>query len=105
MELIHARPMGDFVGQHTPQRRIKNRCPVCGGPKNQKATTCIACRPVKQVSRDADTMDNHHRWNAALEAGWTEGQLMEMRPNIPTWEQIIERDPGVVIERWWNSGA
>jgi hypothetical protein len=95
--------MGQFIGEHEPKRgNYRERCPDCGGIKSKRAITCVVCRPVKQVERDAEAMDRHRRWSAALEAGWTEGELIHMRPNIPTWEQILARNPQVIIERWFR---
>ncbi len=105
-EIVHVHTMGSgFVGGQDPQWNHVDRCPGCGSIKSKAAKLCVSCTPRPQVKRDAETMDNHHRWEAALQAGWTEGELMAMRPTIPTWEQILMQSPTVVIERWYNAGA
>ena len=91
-----------FVNAQEPSWNHTDTCPSCGGIKNNSARTCISCSPRRKVRRSGDARDRHHRWNAALLAGWTHEELVGMRPDVPTWDKIIERCPEVVIKTWWN---
>ncbi len=111
MGLIHANSMGNYVGQRDPQEE-SSRCPECGGLKAKAARVCVHCRgPSTQFQRSEEAMDNHHRFEAALAAGWPFAYLFLVRPNIPSWEEIAACDPGavvkwhpeLVIQRWWNT--
>jgi hypothetical protein len=100
------------VGMQKPKRIYQDECPACGGLKSTSAQACILCSPRKKGKRDAQAMDNHHRFEAAVQAGWNERVLIRMRPHIPSWEQIAERcpeavvkwHPEIVIERWFRNG-
>jgi hypothetical protein len=102
--------MGHFIGGQDPKWDHTSTCPGCGGIKMQAAKLCINCTPRRQVQKDESVMDNHHRFEAAVQAGWDERVLIRLRPRIPSWEQIAERcpeavmkrHPELIIERWWN---
>ena len=91
-----------FLDAHEP--KLKNRrdeCPECGGLKSKAARVCIHCRPVRQVKRSAEARENHRRYNAALEAGWTAAEML-IAGHPPTPEEINERRVKGMITRWWD---
>jgi hypothetical protein len=49
-------------------------------------------------------LERHKRFGLALEAGWTISELMALQGNLPTYEQILQRAPEVVIRAWWKRG-
>jgi len=116
-EPIPARNMGHFDGgERPPGMEAYLVCPTCGGLMSPNAEHCMKCYSVENNQRQVDRnglreskMDNHHRFEAALLAGWSFDYLVRVRPMIPTWEEIAARDPAVVlkwhpevvIERWW----
>lgn len=99
MDALHANMMGNFVGDHPPQRNA-SQCPKCGGIKAKHAKLCVSCAPRRRVERDAEARDRHHRFEAALEAGWEWAELLGMRPNIPTPEEIARRNPQAAVKYW-----
>lgn len=102
---MHVTRMPDFA--YGLQPRDEETLCACGGMKHAEATVCIRCHNAENNRRryagqPAVVMEHHRQFSAALAAGWMLCELIAMRPVIPTWEQIIERDAGVVIRRVWR---
>lgn len=80
----------------------------CGRQKRTGSNLCYACHSERRA-READAilqaekMDRHRRFTAALEVGWTFQELVEMRPNLPTREEIDRRRVREMIKEWWNA--
>lgn len=116
--IISARSMGHFEGGSVPQEINRYQvCPGCGRMMSPDAHMCVVCRGVRCSERVTGTqeskMDNHHRFDAALGAGWTEALLLAALPyTLPTWEEIAERcpeavmqyHPELVVRKWWDKG-
>ena len=104
----HVHTMDDFLGAHEPQRpNVQKVCPDCFGLMSSGATLCVACSGARSSERqsrgrDEDTMDRHRRWSACLEAGFTNEEMMAMRPFVFEWKQIVQFAPDVVIRGWWD---
>jgi hypothetical protein len=104
--VIHARPMGYFEGGDDPRRwDAYKTCPICGGRMSPNAIRCVQCygrstaqNNLDRFGLDEQRMDNHHRFEAALLAGWTFVELLVVRPAIPTWEELCARCPEVVLK-------
>jgi hypothetical protein len=88
----------------------------CGREMHKDSAVCIVCWNEKHNAelaaeraraQYAAMMERHARWGAALRAGWTQEELIGLRPNVPTWEQICQREPLVVIQAVgeWVRGA
>ena len=94
---ILCRTMGDFDGEHRPTRpSTVKRCPRCHGPMSHSANLCVVCsgaRNAGSVRKEAygeKKMDRHRRWSALLELGFTNEELIGMRPFLFSREQIDE---------------
>ena len=99
--LIHALTMADgfLDAQDAKRKNTRDECPECDGLKSKTARVCIHCRPARQVKRSAEARENHRRYNAALEAGWTAAEML-IAGHPPTPEEINERAPEVAIKHW-----
>lgn len=119
--IIPGRKMGYFEGELEPVRfHAYQKCPLCGALMSERAQRCVQCYGVESTERQVEAgglseskMDNHHRFEAALVAGWTEALLLTGLPySLPSWEEICARDPGavirwhpeMVIQIWWETG-
>ena len=98
---MHANQIGYMVDAHDPRERTRwdlehVACPECGQPMRVDSARCKSCAARNRAARaaeaiQAERMGNHRRFEAALSAGWTLVELVEMRPDIPTWAEIDER--------------
>ena len=93
-------------------------CPQCGGLKSKRGEKCKTCQRidaaaeqerVAQAERIRIRRERQPRYEAALAAGWTPEDLTPRRDEdnydvdpLPTWEEILQRNPKIVIERWWR---
>jgi hypothetical protein len=114
MTTRHARPNAvGMVGEYAPTggRYI---CPRCGGLKSENGVLCESCQKRQAAAGQAERArekriairrERQPRFDAALALGWTLEELYRFRrwpgdDPLPTWEEIIERDPAAFI-RWW----
>jgi hypothetical protein len=78
---------------------------MCFGPMSYHASLCISCsgRRIGAASArggySAETMDRHHRWTVLLELGFTLRELIDMRPFLFSWRQIVE----IAGRAWWEN--
>ena len=102
---------GHMLGeiQHEAESWEYTDCPVCGGRMRKASEMCAECWNKERAGRWAEDnwpaiLERHHRFEAALEAGWQLRYLWFLARigKIPTWAQIVARAPDVVIKRWWK---
>ena len=93
-------------------------CPQCHNLKSKRGKKCKDCQikdaaaeqeRVAQAERIRIRRERQPRYEAALAAGWTPEELTPRRDEdnydvdpLPTWEEILQRNPKIVIERWWR---
>jgi len=113
--------MGDFWGGE-PGYKDPEICPECGRLMAGTSTICASCsgkRSAKlqeernKAERSQYRADRIARFECALEIGWTIEELWPKRKvnprkadtddPLPTWEQLLEKGPEIVIQRWWRS--
>ena len=116
--MSHSRPNAvGMVGEAAPSETFT--CAHCGIVKSEKGDLCQACqrratatkREQRAQERRLETRrERQPRFEAALAAGWTLEELCPKRrwvegkgckDPLPTWDEIAERAPKVVIKWWW----
>jgi hypothetical protein len=101
-------------GTHGIEDRLFHRCANPARRSREMhadSQVCIGCFNTernKRVAQEraarerAEMRRRNHLWSLSLRAGWTWEELIEMRPDIPTMEQILQRAPGAVIRSFWE---
>ena len=107
---------GYMVGDHAPAQRHESEfreCPSCGGRMHRSASLCKACHYEHAAKGREVSKGRRRRFDAALALGWTLEDIYSFdsseeydpeKDKLPSWGEIIARDPGAYIRWWYKRG-